>query len=318
MTRSRNINELRAIDLCCGAGGWACAARGLPIRIVAAVDFWDVACRTYGLNHPGTVMIQADLRDPRVQDALASEFAGKCDVIVGGIPCEWLSSFRRIGNGPSPAEIDRERETLRSVLSLVYRIGPRYWCLEDVAGLVRELPEATPWIQLDAGDYSAQRRKRIYVGRFPRPQGVGPLIRKRCSLLIRDRLRPGPFRIGSRASGRELVTRQSFHPDKALAVHLDRKSPTICQFGSRRDSEFVIVDPRLAGGRRQIEWQECACLQGFPEDYVFYGCPGDVSVQIARAVQIDTARVILQGIVLEAFGDEPIQGRCSRGDVADR
>lgn len=32
---------LNAIDLCCGAGGWACAARGLPIRFVAVADLAD-------------------------------------------------------------------------------------------------------------------------------------------------------------------------------------------------------------------------------------------------------------------------------------
>ena len=30
------VEPITAVDLCCGAGGWACAARGLPISIVAA------------------------------------------------------------------------------------------------------------------------------------------------------------------------------------------------------------------------------------------------------------------------------------------
>lgn len=54
---------IRAIDLCAGAGGWACAARGLPITIVAAVDFWRPACETYRLNHPGVKVIEGDLRE---------------------------------------------------------------------------------------------------------------------------------------------------------------------------------------------------------------------------------------------------------------
>ena len=35
-----NGGKLVAIDLCCGAGGWAFAARGLPIRTAA----WQSLC----------------------------------------------------------------------------------------------------------------------------------------------------------------------------------------------------------------------------------------------------------------------------------
>jgi len=153
------MRDLRAIDLCSGCGGWAVAARGLPIRIEVAVDFWQPACQTYRLNHPATDVHCADLRDPSVQARIEGLAAG-VDLVLGGIPCEWLSSYRRL--------------------------------------------------------------------------------------------------------------------TKVKAAEL--------------------LDPRLPGGLRQIEWQEAAALQGFPEDYLFYGSPGDVSLQIGRAVQIDTARQILRAI----------------------
>jgi site-specific DNA-cytosine methylase len=51
------MKTLVAIDLCCGAGGWSCAARGLPIHVVAAVDRWDACCLTHARNHPGTEVI---------------------------------------------------------------------------------------------------------------------------------------------------------------------------------------------------------------------------------------------------------------------
>ena len=67
-TAGRDTTTLRAIDLCSGAGGWACAARGLPIHIELAVDFWPVACRTYQLNHPETRVLCADLRSAAIQE----------------------------------------------------------------------------------------------------------------------------------------------------------------------------------------------------------------------------------------------------------
>lgn len=283
---------IRAIDLCCGGGGWACAAKGLPIKIELAVDLWPIACKTYQLNHRDTVVICGDLREPAIRARVIADAAG-VDLIVGGIPCEWLSEYRKLVK-VKPHEIQAEQATLDSVLSLVKEIDPRFWCLEDVLGLVKHLPIFTPWTKIESSHFSAQRRKRIFVGNFPPPP------RGKCTLTLADKIRPGPYRIGGRAFNREPVVRNSFNGKQSLAAHLHRKSPTMAAISSRRDAELVVVDERLPGGKRQIEWQEAAALQGFPDDYLFYGSPTDVALMVGRAVQIDTARSILQAIVNNA------------------
>ena len=164
--------RIQAIDLCAGAGGWACAARDLPIDVVLAVDFWPRACKTYELNHPSTEVLCGDLREPEVQDRIR-QLAGQVDLVLGGIPCEWLSLYRNVGHEKTRTSEDEkgaERRTLDNVLELISDLNPRWWCLEDVLGLVKELPPLTPWMKLDAATYSAQRRKRVYVGRFPAPR----------------------------------------------------------------------------------------------------------------------------------------------------
>jgi len=288
------MKPIRAIDVCAGAGGWVCAARGLPIQVVLAVDLWEPACRTYALNNPGTDVRCADLRDADVRAAIVKDYGGAVDLIVGGIPCEWISVYRTLQK-VSEEEREAERNTLDSVLDLVRELGARWWCLEDVKGLARELPIFTPYVEIDAARYSPQRRKRIYVGTFPMPAPG------RCRQTLKDRLRPGPYRIGRRCHDREPVRHRTFNRKTCLAAELDRKAPTVCAISSRRDAELAVVDPALPGGKRQLEWQEAARLQGFPEDYVFWGSPTDVGSMVGRAIQIDTGRAILEAICREAL-----------------
>lgn len=293
-------DELIAIDLCCGAGGWACAARGLPIRIALAVDLWDVACTTYSLNSQTTKVLQGDLRFERIQNAVI-DFAGEHDpakvVLLGGIPCEWLSTYRHLKKVAAP-ELATERATLDAVLSIRTKINPRWWCLEDVPQIQKHLPIMTPGQLINSRIYSAQRRKRYYVGDFPPPAACD------SKLLLRDKIRAGPYRIGRRAMGRIPQTHRTFTPEATLGAWLDRKGPTVACISSRRDAEWVVVDPSVPGGIRQIEWQEAAQLQGFPEDYLFFGSPSDVATQIGRAIQIDTGRAILTSMCRVAFGED--------------
>lgn len=285
---------ISAIDLCCGAGGWACAARGLPIRIVAAVDRWEAACRTYQRNHPQTEVIHGDLNDADVAARMVRIAREESvDLVLGAIPCEWISVRRNITRGCTDAERQEGRRVLDAVLAIIAEIGPRWWCLEDVIQIRKELPIPPPLpiptiAVLDAAHWSAQRRRRCYFGRFPRPAPA------RDGRLLRDALRPGPYRIGRRADGRKVVHSHAFAADTVFGAREDRKGPTVCAVDSRRDAELVILD----GDRppRQLEWQEAAMLQGFPADYLFFGSLGDVWKMVGQAVQVDLARAILESI----------------------
>lgn len=117
--------KLRAIDLCCGGGGWACAARGLPMEIVLAVDFWEPATMTYRLNHPHIDVQKADLRDNRFQSRLLGE-ARKLgvNVVLGGVPCEWLSVYRCLQK-VTAAEIEENRATLDACLRTIFSLDHR-------------------------------------------------------------------------------------------------------------------------------------------------------------------------------------------------
>jgi DNA (cytosine-5)-methyltransferase 1 len=292
------MKEIRAIDLCCGAGGWACAARGLPIRITHAFDCWAEAAKTYEINHPLTEVVCGDLTAPVLRDRVKGH-KGEVDLVVGGIPCEWLSVYRNGWNPrtvPTDQELKHQRLLLDTVLVLVDHLRPRWWCLEDVVGIVRELPPLLPWIELNASAWSPQARRRVFLGEFPAPLPPEPPNGQ----VLQDCLRLGPYRVGGQLWGRQPVTSNAFRANRCNSWNPAAKSKTVAQFlNSRRDGEVGVLDDRLPGGKRQLEWQEGARLQGFPEDYLFYGSPTAVVKMIAQAIQIDLGRAILSAIVNE-------------------
>jgi site-specific DNA-cytosine methylase len=277
---------LRAIDLCGGAGGWAVAARGLPIDIIATVDWWEPALQTYRLNHPQTLVIRGDCKQiPFKPEGF--------DLVLGGIPCQWLTVMRskKLGNPVRDEEIVAERALLDALLSWIDSVDPIWWCLEDVPQLASELPMFTPYQIINAASFSGQRRKRIYVGRFPPPK-----TNSQAGLLATAYLRPGPYRVSPTALHRTPRRHQCFTAKTFFPIEHGRKMPTVIGMASRHDNQRAVIGEGLVS-HRQMEWQEAAIAQGFPEDYVFVGSRTSVSKLVANAIQIDTGRAILEGIV---------------------
>jgi len=280
--------RLTAIDVCSGAGGWACAARGLPIDIVAAIDVDMLALRTYKLNHPDTDCICADVRQ------FDFRRFGHVDLVLGGIPCEEISQAR----SRRPASVDTMnawQRLLDACLAVPGAVGARWWCYEDVIQVQRYLPPRTPCRILNSRAWSAQNRRRAYVGSFPAlPIGTDRRVLRSC-------LRPGPYRVTPGIlRGRPMRADHYSHSGGFYPWTPGRKSPCARPLPSRRDKEAAVVDGAL---RRQVEWQELATLQGFPPDYVFVGSPTHVHTLVGQAVQIDTALAILEAICTEALID---------------
>lgn len=279
---------LTCIDLCGGAGGWACAARGLPVRILATIDSDHEALLTYRHNHPDITAIAADVRAmPLDVEALR----GEIDVVLGGIPCETISKWRQFQR-PSDAEVRGWRDVLDACLAFVAAVKPRWSCLEDTVGIIEHLPILTPYTIVDARSFSGQSRKRAFVGIFPAPVANGKQQR-----ILLDHLRPGPHRLGIRPYRRTPQRSQWLRADKHSWWDPDRSAHTVCKVTSQRDVESVVVD---GDRRRQLEWQEAARLQGFPEDYVFIGSPTKTAKLIGQAIQIDLGRAILEAMVRAA------------------
>jgi site-specific DNA-cytosine methylase len=284
---------LIAIDLCAGVGGWACACLGLRIVIREAIDLDKAALATYAHNFPAVKTTCRDVAE-LVDDAAWLAANGDVDLILGGIPCEAISKRRRSSaNRATPAEVaERVHKPLDACLRIVKLLEPTFWCLEDVVEVVGHLPPLTPYELIDSAKFSAQSRKRAYVGIFPspRPHGGGGVLG--------DHLRRGPYRLGGRVVPRtpKRSSNHTAHNHSWWAP--ERPSHTVCAMSSRRDIETVVVSP--LGNRRQLEWQEAASIQGFPSWYTFIGSPTQVGKHVGQAIQVDTGRAIL-GAVAQAW-----------------
>lgn len=273
---------ITAIDVCCGGGGWAVAARGLPIEIIAAFDWEEFCVRTYKENHPATECHKCD-----VTHFDFSPWRG-VDLILGGIPCEDLSAAR--GMHPVPQERkDKLDALIRKMLALPGNLKASWYCYEDVVQLAKLLPDGTPRFVLDSQHFSAQRRRRMYVGNCPAPsQNV-----IHHEVLSRH-IRRGPYRRSLRLDSRVPGRARVYNSNKFYPWMHDEKSPTVIGLSSRHDN-YAATEHRDRW--RQLEWQELASLQGFPDDYLFLGSPSNVTKMVGQAVQIDTARAILTELV---------------------
>jgi site-specific DNA-cytosine methylase len=274
---------LTAIDICAGAGGWAIAARGLPIRIVAAFDRDADCLSTYHENHPDVDCVQCDVLSHNFRP-----YRGAVNLVLGGIPCEQISAARR-GTPLSDTNRSAFSALVERCLDIPRDIEAPWFCLEDVREIQMYLPIMTPGFLLDSAHFSPQRRIRFYATNLPCPQ---PDVHDRRTFA--DCSRPGPYRQSHTLAGRTPGRAAVYNSNQFYPWLPNEKSPTVITLESRHDNCAAAQTPD--GRWRQLEWQELARLQGFPEDYLFIGPPGRVTKQVAQAVQIDTARAILRAL----------------------
>jgi site-specific DNA-cytosine methylase len=301
---------LRAIDICGGGGGWAIAARGLPIKIVTAMDWAEDCCATYRYNHPET-----EVRCVNVKEVDFREFR-RIDLVLGGVPCETIS----VARNSMPAdeqELTEWKELLERILRAVRLIRPYRWCLENVMGMREHLPLDVPYKLLNSVNWSAQNRKRIFVGRFP-----DPLPNGKTAHSLQDHLLPGPYIVSSRIlAAKNISNRQWYQPETKRLLNPSKPSPTVTDF-SRHSRGFVVrvLSPQSAAptivasarcdgspyvipnGERErvLQFTEAAALQGFPSDYVFVSSQSRAWKMVAQAIQINLGRAILKAICAEA------------------
>lgn len=125
--------EFRVLDLFCGAGGLSWGLHKNPFfKTVVALDFDEKAANTFKKNMPETEVVIGDITDPAVKEHiinLAKEY--NVNMIVGGPPCQGYSM-----KGKKLGLKDQRNFLFREYLSLVERIQPDVFVIENVKGLL--------------------------------------------------------------------------------------------------------------------------------------------------------------------------------------
>jgi DNA (cytosine-5)-methyltransferase 1 len=177
------VPKLRAVDLFCGAGGLSYGLEAAGFDVVAALDSWGPAARTYRSNF-GHPLVEGDVRSLSVAEfERQTELTGTVDLVAGGPPCQGFS-IQRIGS-----DEDGRNDLVFEFLRYVLGIRPRAFVMENVPGLVgkrgseistafeRMVAEGGYEVRsrvVDAADYGVpqHRRRVLYYGW---PSGGSPI-----------------------------------------------------------------------------------------------------------------------------------------------
>jgi DNA (cytosine-5)-methyltransferase 1 len=121
------------IDLFAGAGGLSEGLREAGFEALYANEVIPRYAQTYQLNHPGTVVENADIREVDAQEVRnqLGLRVGDLDLLAGGPPCQGFSI-----NAPVRSSKDRRNHLFREFLRFAEEFQPRGVMIENVPGLV--------------------------------------------------------------------------------------------------------------------------------------------------------------------------------------
>lgn len=116
---------LNSIEICAGAGGQALGLEKAGFEHIALVEYEKDYCACLKINRPAWNVICGD-----VHDFEGASYAGKIDLLSGGVPCPPFSiAGKQLG-------ADDERDLFPQMLRLVGEIKPRAVMIENVRGLL--------------------------------------------------------------------------------------------------------------------------------------------------------------------------------------
>lgn len=211
---------MTAVDLFAGAGGLTLGLQNAGIDVLAGVDNWTPAFRTYSENFRHKAL-QLDLGASSVQaivDAIGAD--RRLDIVAGGPPCQGFS-IQRIG-----ADEDSRNDLVQRFAEIALALEPRFIVMENVPGLLgkrgyhvaakfRKTLEAAGYvvdaIRVNAADFGVpQLRRRVVFLAWRNTVGPKPLI---CATHAPDRYVTVDHAIGDLPSPPLDLTA---HPDDPL------------------------------------------------------------------------------------------------------
>lgn len=318
---------MKVISLFSGAGGLDLGFKKAGYKIVWANDIDHEAVNTYKFNLRENIVLD-DIRkvDPKdIPDG---------DMIIGGFPCLGFTVARGKYRRPE----DEHNFLYLEFLRVLKAKQADFFLIENVPGMIRgnrfrtlfnrmmkDLENAgyrVKYRELNAVDYGVpQLRKRIIILgvrrdinhelQFPEPTHApqeritvdGRQLYKWITL--KEAIGDLPLEICKNDAGCSVPnhygTRHKVKINNYLGnrpLNWDRPAPTILGRGSRTGGPVIHPHPNL---HRRLTVRECARIQSFPDDFIFFGSPSAQYAQVGNAVPPLMAFRIAQA-VLKSLG----------------
>jgi len=182
---TNTTKKIKVLDLFSGCGGLSYGFESVGFQIIAGIDNWTDALKTFQNNHKDAKVLNIDLGNPNIIEI--KKEIGSVDVVVGGPPCQGFSiSGNRDLNDP-------RNKLYKGFVEIVKGFSPKVFVLENVPNLVsmghgkikdeiikdfEKLGYEVKYKVLLASDYGVpqNRRRVIFVGvkgknsfNFPEP-----------------------------------------------------------------------------------------------------------------------------------------------------
>ena len=311
---------LRALSLFSGGGGLDLGFERAGFRHVASFDVLDICGETLRQSRPSWAVFSGGDGDVRQQRW--SRFKGLVDVVHGGPPCQPFSiAGKRDGRGD-------DRDMWPAFITAIREIEPVAFVAENVPGLLdRKFRGYVDDVILRplAGDYEIATFP-LLASDFGVPQARRRVIFAgfRSSSAFREFVAPLPthrpsddlFQCANRTGGARAslglpdigfdccapTMRSGFTgPRKSTSILNSRASQAtwarlrIWPNGVQRSREAAARFPP-ENGHFRLSVQDCALLQGFPEDWCFAGAAYQVIGQIGNSVSPPVACAIAKAV----------------------
>ena len=172
---------LTALDLFAGAGGATQGLKDAGYRVLAAVEEWSDAVRTFSANHPEVGVLERDIRcvEPRALRTSLELSVGSLDLITACPPCQSFSTLGRMDASDSRNDLIAETERFaREFL-------PAAIIFENVPGVARDPRFECLRTRLEQTGYHDFRAYDVFASDFGVPQ------RRRRLIAIALRVGPG-------------------------------------------------------------------------------------------------------------------------------
>ena len=122
----------KVIDIFSGCGGMSWGLHKAGYDIIAALDNWEIALKTFKRNHPSANIYNNDIRESDVKQIMIDNNLthGELDILIGGPPCQGFSK-----NVPASYRFleDPRNQLYNDFLRFVAGLYPKTIVMENVA-----------------------------------------------------------------------------------------------------------------------------------------------------------------------------------------